>query len=64
LERAKETLHSTALQAATIASKANVKKLILGHFSARYRNLFLFKEEAQKIFKNTMIAKDGEIFEW
>lgn len=64
LVRAKETLHSTALQAATIASKANVKKLILGHFSARYRNLFLFKEEAQKIFKNTMIAKDGEIFEW
>lgn len=59
---AEKTLHSTAKHAATIALKANVKQLILGHFSTRYGNINLFKEEAQTIFQNTEIADDGKEF--
>ena len=55
-------MHSTAKQAASIALKANVKQLILGHFSTRYGNIDLFKEEAQTIFENTEIADDGKEF--
>ena len=50
--------HLTALQAAEIAKKANVKALVLTHFSARYLDLSLFKNEASKIFRNTYIAED------
>lgn len=57
------TKHSTAKQAAKVAKKANVKKLILGHYSTRYGNLELFKEEARTIFKNTELAIEGKIFE-
>ena len=56
--RAKETRHSTAGQAAEIALKANVKKLILGHYSSRYSNDTLFLEEAVKIFPNTILANE------
>ena len=59
---AEKTLHSTAKQVASIALKANVKQLILGHFSTRYGNIDLFKEEAQTIFENTEIADDGKEF--
>lgn len=60
---AEKTMHSTAIQAATIAKKANVKKLILGHFSTRYGNIELFKEQAQNVFENTDIADDGKEFD-
>ena len=56
--RAKETRHSTASQAAEIALKANVKKLMLGHYSSRYSNDALFLEEAVKIFPNTILANE------
>jgi ribonuclease Z len=56
---AKATYHSTAAQAATLARKANVKKLVLGHFSSRYKNNEKFLEEAISIFKNTVLAEDG-----
>ncbi|MFV0572177.1 MAG: ribonuclease Z [Xanthomarina gelatinilytica] len=56
------TKHSTAKQAASIAKQANVGTLILGHFSTRYDNLGLFKEEAQTVFKNVELAKDGKVF--
>lgn len=56
--RAKETRHSTASQAAEIALKANVKKLMLGHYSSRYSNDALFLEEAVKIFANTILANE------
>jgi len=59
LERAKKTFHSTAEQAATIASKANVKQLLLGHFSARYSTTDGFIEEAQPVFTNTLVATEG-----
>lgn len=58
------TKHSTAKQAADIANKANVGKLILGHFSTRYDNLEMFRTEAQTIFKNVELAEDGKTFEF
>lgn len=61
-DRAKQTFHSTAKQAAHLAVLANTKQLLLGHFSARYGNLELFLEEARPIFKNTELAIEGKIF--
>lgn len=57
-----KTMHSTAKQAATIASKAQVKNLILGHYSTRYNSIELFKEEAQTIFPSVHLAEDGKEF--
>ena len=59
---AEPTKHSTAVQAATIARDANVKKLILGHFSTRYGSITPFKEEAQTVFQEVELADDGKIF--
>jgi ribonuclease Z len=61
---AKKTKHSTATEAATIALKANVKHLILGHYSTRYENISLFKDEAQLIFPNVQLGDDGKTFEF
>ena len=61
---AKKTLHSTAKEAATIALKANAKQLILGHYSTRYENIELFKEEAETVFPEVLLADDGKIFEF
>jgi ribonuclease Z len=58
------TKHSTAKQAAEIAQKAQVGKLILGHFSTRYKDLEVFKSEAQTIFQNVELAEDGKTFEF
>ena len=63
LARAIKTKHSTARQAAEIAKKAEVKKLIIGHFSSRYTNLDPLLEEAKEVFTNTELAKEGKIFE-
>lgn len=59
-----KTMHCTAKQAASIAKSANVKQLVLGHFSTRYSSIELFKEEAQTIFPNVHLADDGKIFEF
>jgi ribonuclease Z len=56
------TKHSTAKQAAKIASLAKVGKLILGHYSTRYNSLTDFKDEAQSIFKNVELAEEGKTF--
>ena len=61
---AKKTLHSTSKEAATIAFKANVKQLILGHYSTRYENIDFFREEAAAIFSEVVLADDGKIFEF
>jgi len=61
-ERAKETFHSTAAQAGVIAKKANVKRLIIGHFSARYKNLYPLLEEAREVFQETTLAIEGDSF--
>lgn len=50
--------HSTAYDAAKVAKTAQCKKLILGHFSARYRKMEAFLEEAQMLFPNTYLAED------
>lgn len=60
--RAKETFHTTALQAAKIAKKANAGKLLLGHFSSRYIDLSVLEVEAKTVFKNTELALEGKVF--
>lgn len=60
---AMSTKHSTAEQAAKIAKKAMAQQLIIGHFSSRYADENLFKEQAQTIFKNTYLAAEGLVFE-
>ncbi|MEP6734396.1 MAG: ribonuclease Z [Chryseolinea sp.] len=60
--KASETMHSTARQAAKIASMANVNTLLIGHFSARYKDLAPILEEAISVFKNTKLAVEGEVF--
>lgn len=61
-DRAKETHHTTALEAAQMALLVNAKTLILGHFSSRYKDLTPLLEEAKKIFKNSYLGIEGEIF--
>ena len=63
LARAIKTGHSTARQAAEIAKLAEVKKLVIGHFSSRYTNLTPLLEEAQTVFPNTELAKEGKVIE-
>ena len=57
-EKAAETFHSTAYQAATLAKKANVKNLILTHFSARYKDETKSLEEARQVHDSVIAAKD------
>lgn len=64
VDLARKTLHSTAKEAALIASKSNVKQLILGHYSTRYESIELFKEEAETIFPEILLADDGKSFEF
>lgn len=59
-EMAEYTGHTTALEAARIARKANVGKLILGHFSNRYGDLSVFTNEAREVFPNTFLPKQLE----
>ena len=61
--RAKETYHSTTIDAATIAKKAKVEKLIIGHFSARYKDLEPLLEESKEVFENTVLAEEGIKYE-
>jgi len=55
--------HATAREAATIAMKAGVEKLIIGHFSARYKDPGVLITEAREVFPNTIAAEDGMIVE-
>jgi ribonuclease Z len=55
---AKQTSHSTALQAATIAQKADVDRLLIGHFSSRYKKQELLLDEARQVFAETDIAEE------
>jgi ribonuclease Z len=61
-ERARETFHSTAAQAAMIARDAAARRLIIGHFSARYKNLYPLLEEARAVFASTTLAMEGDRF--
>jgi ribonuclease Z len=62
MDKAIITQHSTARQAATVALKAGVTTLLVGHFSARYRELDTTLEEAKKIFSNAELAVEGSTF--
>ena len=57
--RAKETFHTTAMQAAEIAREAGAKQLVIGHFSARYEDESILSKEAQTIFSKTLLAKEN-----
>lgn len=57
------TKHSTAKQAAMIAKKANAERLILGHYSSRYKSLEGFRTEAREVFENVDLARDGKSFD-
>jgi ribonuclease Z len=61
-ELATSTFHSTGKDAATAALRANAGKLIIGHFSARYKNPQQIMEEAKSIFPNTEAIREGDIF--
>ncbi len=62
-EKAIDRFHSTTIQAATIAKKATVKKLLIGHFSSKYKDLAPFLMETKSVFENTELASEGTIFE-
>jgi ribonuclease Z len=62
IDKARETMHSTAEEAARIAAQAQVNKLLIGHFSARYKQLDAFLAEAKKHFNNTFLAQEGDTF--
>ncbi len=59
---AAQTLHSTAAQAANLAKQAGVQKLLIGHFSTRYRDPVILETEAREIFSQTQGVKDGDIY--
>ena len=61
--RSKEVQHSTAADAAKIASLAKVGKLILGHYSARIEDHSLFLAEAKPIFENTLLAEENDVID-
>lgn len=63
LDRANETHHTTALQAGEVAKINGVKKLLIGHFSSRYKTLNMLLEEAQSVFENTELAVEGKTFQ-
>jgi len=63
-EKANETKHSTTLDAANMAIKSNVKALIIGHYSSRYRDLNKLFLETKKYFANTYLALDGTTFDF
>ena len=60
---AEKTLHSTTIDAANVAKQANVKKLLIGHYSARYNDVYLFENEARTVFKNTEAAVEGKTYQ-
>lgn len=64
VEKCIPTGHSSARQAALIASKAGVKNLVLGHYSTRYSNIELFKEEAETVYQPVILADDGKVLKF
>ena len=62
-DKAALTLHSTTLDAATLAKKGRVKKLLIGHFSSRYDDYNVFNTEVASIFENVVISEEGKKIE-
>lgn len=61
-DMAKQTMHTTAKQAAEIAKQAEVKRLLIGHFSSRYDNVEGFYDEASTVFSHTNIVEEGQTY--
>ncbi len=61
-DKAAEKFHSTARQAAQVAAEAGVKKLLLGHFSARFSSFDTLLKEARKVFPETVVSRQGESY--
>ena len=61
--RARETFHSTAMQAARIAKKAQARKLVIGHYSSRYTQLSGFEAEARSVFENSFLSVEGQVYQ-
>lgn len=62
LARAKQTHHSTARQAAEMARLSGAKRLLIGHYSARYTDEKILLNEAREVFANTFLAEEGRCF--
>lgn len=62
-QKAIDRFHSTTEQAATIALKANVQRLLLGHYSSRYEQVTDFELEARIVFPNSFATHTGDVFE-
>lgn len=62
-DRAKETMHSTTLDAANIAKKSEAGKLLIGHFSVRYKDVNAIIEETSTVFDQVIAAEDGLVIE-
>lgn len=62
IERARATYHSTARQAAEIAKKAKVGKLLMGHLSARYEDVKIHLKEAGEVFPDSEVVEDGKCY--
>jgi ribonuclease Z len=56
-------MHATTVEAAEMALNSGVRKLLIGHFSSKYKDLSPFLEEAQSIFANTELALEGTTFD-
>ncbi|MGY3052313.1 ribonuclease Z [Pedobacter sp. UYEF25] len=63
VDRANETHHTTALQAGQVAKINQVKKLLIGHFSSRYKTLQPLLDEAKAVFENTELVIEGKTFQ-
>lgn len=61
-ERAQTTLHSTTIDAGTIAKKANVKQLMIGHYSSRYPDVSILVNETKEVFENVIPAEEGKTY--
>ena len=62
VDRAKETFHTTSKEAAEVAKAVNAKQLLLGHYSARYRDLQPLLDESRAVFPNTTLSEEGKWF--
>lgn len=62
IKRAKETFHTTAVEAAELAKEAGVKKLIIGHYSARYTDNRVLLDEAKSVFPDTLLSYEGMVY--
>ena len=62
-EMAKKTFHSTTIQAASVAKAAEVKRLIVGHYSSRFPSVDFYLDQIKTVFAEAMLANDGDIIE-